>query len=194
MKKNDALAMTPTQLVAKMIDETPDSNAAAEAMLAWMDAHPNWEKVHLPAMRTAWVNLQIGAMLSNHRRELMERTAREQQRSLALERLDKVVGESPIVTATKPVVDFAAALRENYRRMIDMPLWGGKRLGDATMAEIAESARRFHLSSKTMERQARFHAAVAAEMERLDVDPDWRAADVLSADAIDQIWEKTDAA
>lgn len=75
-------------------------------------------------------------------------------------------------TALRPVTNdtFASALsgamQSELTRMMDTPLFGGKRLRDATVEEVRESARRYALIAEDTGRKARWQSAVADAAEK----------------------------
>jgi len=178
VKENDDLLTT--ELVRMAMEATEYSSAAAvDWALGWIRSNPAWRAAHEEEIIRAWLVVRVGMVTKNERQACAE----ERQGG----------GYS-----TANVTPFKSALTEavnaNYSRMIDSPIWGGKRIGDATPEEIRESARQFDLHGKSMIRKARWQVAVAdaAEANGAGVNEPVRSA--LTPKTFEQLWEEADVA
>lgn len=82
------------------------------------------------------------------------------------------------------------AMRNEVGRFMNTPIFGGKRLGDATPEEVRESARRYGLLADDASRKARWYELIANEAAKKGDKP---VSETLSEDDLAQMWEKSDA-
>jgi hypothetical protein len=82
------------------------------------------------------------------------------------------------------------AMRNEATRLMDMPIFGGKRLADATPEELRESARRYDLVATDARRKARFHQLVADAAAKKGDGPIGKT---LTERTLITLWEKSDA-
>lgn len=104
------------------------------------------------------------------------------------------------VTREIKIVDrgvFSENLRDAMRnariRMMDDPVYGGKRLGDCTIVEVRESASEYAKMARSHDARAKFHSAVAEEAARNAQAETDRIRDVLTEQTLLRIKEQTDA-
>lgn len=83
----------------------------------------------------------------------------------------------------------AVAMKNERDRMMDMPLFGGKRLADATPEEVRESSRRYSALASDTARKARWQSMVADAAEAKGGGIIGKA---LTEKALTQLWEKSD--
>lgn len=86
---------------------------------------------------------------------------------------------------------FRNAINANAARMMDVPLWGGKRLGDATAEEIRQSAENYRTNGNNMLHKARWQFAVADAADKNKLGDKDRIRDILSEATISKLWEET---
>lgn len=86
------------------------------------------------------------------------------------------------------------AVRMNALRVMDTPIFGGKRLGDATVEEMRESARRYEMLADDTRRKACWHALIADEAEkRVGVSSETPIGDILSEEVVASLKEQANA-
>lgn len=125
----------------------------------------------LPNLVHNWAASRIGAELANRRRAIFAAQAQH-----------RIEIESPRIAP-----DLRRAARNERLRLLDTPIWGGKRLADATPAELRESARQYSEKSTDMARKARWQNAIADAAAKKGNGP---VGAHLSEDAVAKLWEK----
>lgn len=151
-----------------------------EWMLAWIMDHPEWIAVHQDAILRAWVQGHMNNELNYQRNSCLGTGAKQKG------------------ARSENIVSFQSALTEainsNYSRMMDAPLYGGKRIGDATPAEIRASAEQFQTNGKSMLKKAvwQFRVAEKAEENGCGVNEPVRTA--LTPKTFEELWEASDVA
>lgn len=180
--KHPSISMTPTEIAKLIISQCDDNATAMAKMVVWIERHPDWEKAHLPAMRAAWVGTLLSVANADQRRSLANQVGQSAVRGAS--------NSTPRASADAFVRDLAGAVQRNHLRMMDMPLWGGKRLRDATPDEIRASAEQYRTRGSTMLRLARFQTAVAEKAAAADMTKP--IGSTMSADEIDALWEASD--
>ena len=90
---------------------------------------------------------------------------------------------------------FSASLKSTataeVTRLMEMPLYGGKRIGDAIPSEIRDSAGQYQAAALTMATRARWQSAVADAAERVAADKPTR--ETLSERDLQALWEANNA-
>lgn len=81
------------------------------------------------------------------------------------------------------------AMQAELTRMMDTPLFGGKRMRDATVEEVRESARRYALLAEDTGRKARWQELVAEAAEKKRAKTIGTA---LTEKVLVELWDKSD--
>jgi hypothetical protein len=84
---------------------------------------------------------------------------------------------------------FREAARANTARLMDMPLWGGKPIGEATADEIYASADEHDKVARTHTQKAAWEAAVAKVLEK-NGHPGDKCRDCLTETTLATLWEE----
>lgn len=167
----------PSHLAREALEGTDGSRLEATAWaLDWLRKHRAWADMHWEAMATAWLDKTIGREISDVRRSSVRQSHK--------------TGGGDVVPFQSQLT---AAIADNYSRMMDAPLWGGKRIGDATPYEIRESAEQFARNGKSLARKAYWQIAVAEHAEKNGIGPDERVRDSLSEATLARLWEEANA-
>lgn len=129
-------------------------------------------------------------MLRAHREEMCRIWARQRIGNALQSWRHKIIkyAENPARFADQ----LAGAMGAEYSRLMDMPLFGGKRLGDATALEIRESANRYASISKDAARKARWQISVADAAEQ-GGSAELPIKSILSEATLTKLWSDADA-
>lgn len=173
--------IVPKDLARMAMEASSNINVdATEWALDWMRKNPKWVSQHQDEMMRYWIGHHIRTASSGNHRALR--------------------GDAGVGTALQPanILPFQSALTQavnaNWSRMMDAPIWGGKKIADATPDEIRESARNFALNGNSMLRRSRFEIAIAEAAEKNGAGSNEPVRNVLSPTTFEQLWEKSDAA
>ncbi len=120
-----------------------DSALAINMLADRLLADPELIEANLAAMAKSWAREQVGAALTEWRAQIIRQAS-------------GIVPRPPAYAG-----QLAAAMVAEHSRMMDFPLYGGKRLGDATIAEVRESAASYAAISRDTGRKARWQAMIA---------------------------------
>ena len=132
---------TITAMARACLEASADNiDTAAAAMADKLLGSPDLLREHLTTVVRQWARAQILSIIGKRRMQIVANQGGQNFR----ESLD-------------------TAMRNEYGRFMDMPLYGGKRLGDATPREVRESAEQYGAISKDARRKARWQEAIAAE-------------------------------
>jgi hypothetical protein len=163
-------ALKASELAAQFLaDANDDRDRAAELLADYLLSRPALLRVHLMSLVLTWAKGQIGAALSKRREAIISAASRPDS------------GERLV-----------SAMRNEFTRLMDMPLYGGKRLGEATAVELRESARQYAQLAKATSTQAAWQEKVAAAAEK-NGSPTDRISAVLSEKTLAKLWEETNA-
>lgn len=160
------------ELVAAALDDS-DGNIieAADALADKLIQTPALVKEHLRDWARSWAYHRITDILAIRRKSIV--------RGLA--------GPTPAAGFQNAL---GAAVQSEFDRLMDMPLFGGKRLGDATAAEVRESAERYDTKAKDMARKARWQIAVAEAVESGSNGEDATVRGTLAEATLIRLWEE----
>ena len=171
--------MLPMDVARLALEANENSVAGAtDWFLNWMRENPQWSALHTDAILRRWAMDTVTHAIKG------ERVAAERQHR----RNDVPSGVVPFQSA------LTEAVNANYCRMMDAPIWGGKKIGDATPQEIRESAHLFAENGKTMVRKAVWQNAIADAAEKNGAGINEPVRKVLSPKTFEQLWEESDAA
>lgn len=162
---------TPAELARAALDDADsDLEAATDALTAKLLASPELIKTHLRKIVSEWARQQIMAVLKGRRQHIIEvaRTGSFQE-------------------------GLQTAMRNELTRLMDIPIFGGKRLGDATPEEVRESAARYNALAKDTARKAHWQQLVADTAEK-NGGASSPIASTLSEATLNKLWEEADAA
>ncbi len=120
-----------------------DPPKAVEILTARVLAEPEIVSAHLSDWARAWAHAKIHGILAAQRKSIL-----------------RSVGSSD-----KFGNSLAAAMSNELGRLMDMPIFGGKRLGDATPYEVRESAARYQAIANNNATEARWQLMVADEAD-----------------------------
>jgi len=138
------------------------------------------------------VNILTARILSNGD---AQRMMPEWARAWAYDRVHELVAQRRrVILREAPSKDFGpslqVAMRNEIGRYMNTPIFGGKRLGDATPDEVRESARRYGLLANDANRKARWYEMIADAASKKGDAP---ISKTLSEQALAQMWEQSDA-
>lgn len=160
---------TARQLALAALDDAGgDLETAADALSAKILSSPDLIKTHLAKIVEAWAHEQIRFALRDQRKSIVRSAS----------------------AMSRPGLD--AAMRNELARLMDMPIYGGKRIGDATPAEIRASAGQYRTSARSYGVQATWQEAVAAAAEK-NGPADKPIKSTLSEATLAKLWEEADA-
>lgn len=149
-------------------DAGGDPQAAVELLTDRILGEPEIVQTHLRDWARTWAHQKIHGLLKSKRQAIIRAVNSNDTFSNALN----------------------AAMKSNFDRLMDMPIYGGKRLADATPDEVRESARRYQEVADNNSQQARFQRKVAEEAEKKGEGPIGK---VLTEEALSRIWSEADA-
>lgn len=152
---------------------------ATQWAVDWMSANPAWVARYQDEMARRWMLNHLHRAVNDQRHLATGGAPAHHAGNRAQE---NVVAFQSQLTAT---------IADNYSRMMDAPLWGGKRIGDATPPEIRESAEQFAKSGKAMTRKANWQTAVADAAEKNGVGPTDKIRESLSERTLAKLWEES---
>ncbi|MGN6290428.1 MAG: hypothetical protein ACTHNA_14330 [Sphingopyxis terrae] len=169
----------PHELAAMAADAVGTEAESTSWIVDWVKADKNFLRDNLDEIVACWA------------RNLMARYRNDERRN--------IVGGSRHLAAsdTAPPAyssQLSAAINANFSRLMDRPIWGGKKIADATPEEIRASARDFSLRGNTMLREARFNNLIADAAEKNGVGINEPVRTGLSPKTFEQLWEESDAA
>ncbi|MEQ5789054.1 hypothetical protein J3454_14250 [Erythrobacter sp. NFXS35] len=159
-----------------------DRAAARATLVATVLADAALQARHLEYIVGIWAEAEISTAITNRRATVMREVTAS---------VERVNGTA-----------FQSALREaaanNLARFADMPIWGGKRLADATPAELRESARRYALLSSDAARKSRWQELVADAADakvsaKRKATPETPIGTLLDEVTLRNLWEQADA-
>ena len=164
--------------VVQVIDDEPierialddakgDPVAAVELLTKRILADPDIVRDDFHKWAHSWSHAKVYGLLAQQRRTIL-----------------RVVNSDNFASA------LSSAMNNEMVRLMDMPIFGGKRMADATPAEVRESAKRYELLADDTARKARWQNMVAAEAEKVGADVIGAA---LTEDALVRLWGAADA-
>lgn len=158
---------TLNAVVRELFDDCGrDPTRTVDHLVARVKTDPAFRDQHLDAMAREWADRCVRSVMTSIR--------------------------SNVVAANNPS-RLASALelagRNEAVRLMDMPIWGGKRLGDATPPELDESALNYAKQSKDMAIKSRFQARIA-DLVRKHAGEDATVAQAVSAATLQQAWDE----
>lgn len=171
--------LQPHQLAKMAMENTDGSRAAGtEWIIKWLSENPNWLNAHLSDVCRDWASNQVGLQLNKSRHVSIFGNVRKDKK--------------PTLVQSRPL---KTAIEGEYSRFMDFPLHGtGKKIGDATPAEVRESAEKFALSGRSIMRRARWQFAVAdAALKNATSGTDC-IRESLSEATLYNLWEESNAA
>lgn len=172
----------PRDLARLALAEAPGPLENAVAWAAeWLEKNPDWRESHRKEMEVVWLRHAINGAIC-HERKVSNGLPTGGGRTSA----------SNVIPM--PANTVAAAIADNYSRMMDFPLWGSsKRIGDATVAEIRASAEGFGKQGRTLLRKERWQLAVADAAEKNSDNPEAPIRESLPERTLARLWEESDA-
>ncbi|RYG81390.1 MAG: hypothetical protein EON59_14700 [Alphaproteobacteria bacterium] len=181
LAENSPAELSPA-MVARMALEACENIRldATEWMVAYIRDNPSWASCHADEMARRWANDTVG-------REIMTAS----QSTFGVRRVGHAASEATVVPFQSALTE---AVNSNFSRLMDSPIWGGKKIGDATPEEIRESARQFGDNGRTLLRKSRWQLAIADAAEKNGAGINEPVRKVLSPKTFEQLWEQTDAA
>lgn len=111
------------------------------------------------------------------------------ERVHSLVRRDRQSSLRPVVANDTFGQSLQGAMQAELTRMMDTPIFGGKKLRDATVEEVRESARRYALLAEDTGRKARWQNAVADVAEKKKGKTIGSA---LTEKVLVELWDKSD--
>ena len=161
---------TARELAAAALEDTTDDiDAAAAALSRKLLASPDLMREHLATVVEQWCRDQVRAVLRARRESIIK---------------------SASVARSSP--GLAEAMSNELRRFMDMPIYGGKPIRNATPAEVRESASSYKIASRSMALQSRWQEAVAAAAEK-NGPVDAPIGSTLSEATLAKLWEEANA-
>ncbi len=120
-----------------------DPPRAVEILTERILAEPDIVQAHLRDWARAWAHAKIHYLLAARRKAIL-----------------RAVGNGETFAN-----GLATAMSNEFSRLMDMPIFGGKRLGDATPDEVRESAVRYQAIANNNATEAQWHRKVADAAE-----------------------------
>ena len=155
---------------AALSDADGDVEAAANALADRLIAIPEIVKRHIREWALDWSKAQIQSTLKARRQSIIRHMAAPSDAFQSA---------------------LTAAVSNEYRRMMDMPLWGGLRLGDATAAQVRESALKYEAMSADMRRKASWQKIVADAVEKNSDSDTATVSETLPENTLIRLWEES---
>lgn len=176
-QRKEQTEILPIDLGRMALEATDDCMAkATDWAFDWLKQNPAWAANYAEDMARKWAEAQVGYALKVARRKIGQAST----------------SPSPVVVPFQS--QMTAAIEANYSRMIDAPIWGGKKIGDATPQEIRESADQYHKQGSNMIRKSAWQIAIAEAAEKNGAGINEPVRKVLAPKTFEQLWEETDAA
>lgn len=159
--------LSPTDLAREALAEANNlSNDAVAIMVKRVLEDETFFAQYREAMVGEWCRRRVEIVLKDNRRDAVNGVVR-------------VDGQI-----------FRDAAQANATRLMEMPIWGGKPIGEATADEIYESADLHDKTARTHTQQAEWQAAVAKALEK-NGNPGDKCRDCLSETTLAALWEET---
>lgn len=149
-------------------DAGGDPQAAVDLLTERILAQPEIVQEHLPDWARAWAHAKVHGLIASRRQRILR----------------SVNSGSLFADA------LGTAMNNEWTRLMDMPIFGGKRMGDSTPEEVRESAARCHSLAADYGRKARWQKMVADEAEKKG---EGVIGKVLTEDALTRLWSEADA-
>lgn len=150
-------------------DAGGDPDKAVELLTERILEQPEIVQAHLPEWAKAWAYHKVRMLLGQRRVSILA-----------------AVGGGNSGTFADHL---ATAIKNEADRLMDLPIFGGKRLADATAEEVRESARRYAALASDNARKARFYDLVADAAEKKGGGVIGK---VLNENGLTSLWEKAD--
>lgn len=149
-------------------DANGDLPTAVNLLTARILAHPEIVKQHLPEWARAWAHAKVHGLIAARRQTILRSVGKSSQFSTAL----------------------AGAMSNEMQRLMETPIFGGKRLADATPAEVRESAARYQALADNNAQMARWQRLVADAAAEKDAETIGAA---LTEATLARLWSEADA-
>lgn len=157
------------EVIAEAIQKAESTDEAIEALIGEMRARPHLVAANINEILHYWARAQCDVFRRAQRTNVERRVAGSTERHRSA---------------------MGAAINAEYRRLMDMPLYGGKPISKATAAEIRESAGRYASQAGDMARKARWQIKVADAVTLASNRPDATPAKVLSETTLSKLWNE----
>jgi len=177
---------TPTALGHLAVSHSEDVAAGIDFVMAWLNDHPDCRDAWREQIERAFARDIVSAAMTSKRGRI------DRQEAKAGAVIGTIEPKATKRAAPAPVVSMGDVIRLNSERYLDTPIWGGKRLRDATIAEVRDCARNYHITGTTMITNSRRYAAIAAAAARTGADDTATIGSTLDEQTVRHIWEKTD--